>query len=480
MTFQERLSLLLKICLPFLFLVVLNAYPKNRGVEDGLRLARAAQYSGQHQAAARELRGVFTREPWRTDLLEQIGREEWLAGRFKESAEALERADAGSALSLDGAYLLGEVYLKRGSRRQAMAQWRGLLGEELLGSELRGQVYDHLIQMYRDQGNFLACIDLSRDWHSLEPENASAAFSLGLFLSVVDPAQSLPMLLEASRLDSSYTPAVQALRRGYNLANMEEDPGYGWLMIGRSLGSANHWDLAEAAFEQSVAAAPEYAEAWAFLSEARFHAGGSGKSELDRAVALSPQSTTVRALQSLSLRRQGNTSQALALLESVAQAEPQEPIWQVEIANIYVESGDLITAQEYFQRAVAVAPQTSLYWQYLARFSIHHNADIHAVGLPAARQAVLLAPDDPAALDTMGWALLSLADYATAERFLQRAIERNATYSPALLHLAQLYIQQQDFERAYMYLKRAQKYAGDDQIKMITNRLLKRYYNEGG
>lgn len=478
MAFQERLALWLKICLPFLFLVVLNAYPHNRAVESGLHRVRAAQRAGQHQAAALEMRAVYAREPWRTDLLEQVGREEYQAGQFKESAEAFESARAEGALSLEGAYLLGEVYYNQGEYALAQENWAALAGSPQAGLGLRSRAHDRLVQLHRQQGAFEAAIAALRAWHSLEPENARVAFLLGLHLSAFDPAQALPLLLEASHLDPVYTPLVQTLRRGINLANGAEDPAYGWLMVGRSLGSTGDWDLAEVAFEQAVSTAPAYAEAWAFLGEARYQLNGSGKTELDQAVALNPQSTVVRTLQALSWRRQGDLDQALALLQSVAKEEPQEPIWQVEIANIYVEKGDLAAAQDHFVKAVTLAPQVSRYWQHLARFSVQYDVDIPNLGLPAARQAVLLSPDDPAALDVLGWALISQSDFATAERILQHAVEKDAAYSPALLHLGQLYIQQQDFERAYVYLKRAKQYAGGDQVGFVANRLLARYFNE--
>jgi tetratricopeptide (TPR) repeat protein len=480
MAFRERVWILAKILLPLLILVLINAYPANRAVEDALRQARIAQYHHQHQAAADALRKVYAREPWRTDLLEQIGRSAWQAGQPAEAVSALESAARVGVLSMDGSFLLAELHLAQGDQQQALAQWWSLLGDPQVEPPLKVRIFDRMVQLHSEQREYSSAVELLEAWRQLEPENGRVSFLLGLHLSVLDPSLALPPLLEASRLDPTYLSTVQTLRKGFNLASTVDDEGYGWLMIGRALGSAGHWDLALAAFEQAVAASPEYAEAWAFLGEARYQLGENAKAALDYAAVLNPQSTTVRALQALAYRRQGDPAQALALLVAVAQEEPQEPFWQVEIANVYVQTGDLDSAQEHYQRAVEIAPQVSLYWQILARFSVENVYHIPTVGLPAARQAVLLAPEDPGALDIMGWALVTQADFATGERFLQRALERNASYSPALLHLAQLYIQKQDFERAYFYLKRAQEYADSDQIVLIANRLLQRYYNEGG
>jgi Tfp pilus assembly protein PilF len=106
--------------------------------------------------------------------------------------------------------------------------------------------------------------------------------------------------------------------------------------------------------------------------------------------------------------------------------------------------------------------------------------DLHTLGLPAARQAILLAPGDPGALDAMGLTLLKLGDDASAERFLQQALEKDATYAPASLHMGQLYLKQDDAGRAYLYLKRAANLGGKNSIGLTARRLLSQYYGEGG
>ncbi|MBE0699337.1 MAG: tetratricopeptide repeat protein, partial [Anaerolineaceae bacterium] len=194
---------------------------------------------------------------------------------------------------------------------------------------------------------------------------------------------------------------------------------------------------------------------------------------------LNEKSAVVRALLALNFRRQGKYDLALENLETVAVLEPDEPMWEVDLGNTWAEKGDLLVALVHFQKATTLDPQNSLYWQYLARFAVDYSVNVSSIGLPAARQAVVLAPNDPAALDVMGWTMVSLSDYATAERFLQQAVNRDATYPLALLHLGQLYLQEQNLDRAYSYLKRASLLAGDDTTGMVAKRLLLRYFSEG-
>jgi tetratricopeptide (TPR) repeat protein len=88
----------------------------------------------------------------------------------------------------------------------------------------------------------------------------------------------------------------------------------------------------------------------------------------------------------------------------------------------------------------------------LARFSIENSMEAREVGLPAARMALLLQPDDPATLDLMGWTMMYFHDWASAERFLQQAIQRDADFVSAHLHLGQLYVQTGQYALAKKHL----------------------------
>jgi len=470
--------LILKLLLPLLALVYLNSSPSSYAVVEGLRRSRIAAQAGFHHQAAQALRLVVEREPWRSFLWEQIGREELAAARIPEAVAAFKQAQMLGQLSPEGHFQLIEAHVMAGNPADAELELLALLDLPEAAVELKSRAFDRLAQLRRERGDFAAAVEALRSWRRSEPGNPRIVFLLGLHLTVVSPDEAVPLLVIASRADSAYTPTMQKIRRGLNLAAEAEDPGYEWVMIGRALGSAGEWDLAAEAFRLATIAVPHYAEAWAFLAEAHYQTGSGGREELDRAVALSPESTIVRTLVALDYRRRGRLDQALVLLEDIARQEPDEPIWVVELANTQAEAGDLPGALASYARAVELAPANSLYWQYLARFSVTFNMDVRNIGLPAARKAVILAPDDPAALDTIGWVMVNLADFASAERFLQQAIDRDATFAPALLHLAQLYIQQQDLDRAYAYLQRAAHLGDQDSVALVARRLLEQYYGE--
>ncbi len=341
-------------------------------------------------------------------------------------------------------------------------------------------VYQRIASLQRAQGNLPAAVDTLRTWHAAEPGSALAAYQLGLYLTVWNPSEALPLLIESASQDASLSDPVQVLRRAINIASTAEDPAYGWVQVGRAIARLDQWDLARAAFQQAVDTSPQYAEAWAFLGEARFQLGQSGQAELEKAQSLDPGSILVRALWALRFRRQGQYDLAIQYLQAVAVQEPEEVTWQLELGNTLIEKGDLPAAQAYFLRAVQIAPKDPRSWQALASFSVQYDFDISGLGLPAARQFLLLAPSDPAALDLMGLTMLALEDQVSAERFLQRALEKDAAFAAAYLHLGQLYLQQAESNLAQHNLRQAAALSPDSSVGDVARRLLQRYYNEGG
>jgi cytochrome c-type biogenesis protein CcmH/NrfG len=72
-----------------------------------------------------------------------------------------------------------------------------------------------------------------------------------------------------------------------------------------------------------------------------------------------------------------------------------------------------------------VEPNNGEFWRILGRFCVDNYLAVRETALPAARQALTLAPANPDMLDLMGLVLLQLEDETGAERFLQRALEIN-------------------------------------------------------
>jgi Flp pilus assembly protein TadD len=176
-------------------------------------------------------------------------------------------------------------------------------------------------------------------------------------------------------------------------------------------------------------------------------------------------------LRGLYFQRVGNFRQALAEFQVAAALEPENPAWFVSVGESQSKNGDLIRALQAYQTATTLAPEDASYWRLLAIFCAQNNINVRDVGVPAAQKAVILTPEDPDALDVLGWLLTLDARYDEAERMLARALELDPHSAAVHLHLGMLYLQTNDRTSAYDHLVKARD-LGDKEADIV----LKRYF----
>ena len=193
-------------------------------------------------------------------------------------------------------------------------------------------------------------------------------------------------------------------------------------------------------------------------------------------MALDHTSVVVRALRGLYWNRHEKYPQMLAEYLLAAEYEPSNPVWQTEIGNAYVKRGDLVAALAAYQRATELAPNESTYWRLLAVFCAENGVYLDDVGLPAAQKAVDLAPDDPSALDALGWSYLSSGKYANAEQVLLDVIKRFPEHLPAHIHLALTYLAQGNRAAAFDKLTYVQSADPNGVDGRMAGQLLKQYF----
>lgn len=464
---EDRIPVWLRILLPCLLVAVLGLQPAALQIRQAWDLVRLAEETGSPGQAALQLRHLLEIEPWRVDLWEPIGMKELSAGALPRAIEALQTAARLGALSSDGRLALGDAYAQSNDVPSAVREWRALGTAPALEKAVRA-LWDG------ESENELRSV--LGQWSRLEPQNGLVRYRQGLLMLPVNDQNAVQVLLEAGRLDPRISPEVEILRRAVGLAGQSDNAAYRALVIGRALGSVGEWTLARRMFLAAIETAPGYAEAHAFLSEAEQQLGRDGAPELQKAGKLAPESVVVQALSSVYWRRQGEPKRALAALQRVIQAEPDEAIWQAEAGATMAASGDLIAALPYYQKAVEMEPGNPEWWAALAHFSVDYSVDLTHVGLPAARQALQLAPNDPTILDLMGQVFLKLNDLASAERFLQRALQIDRSLAAAHLHLGQVYIQWERPGPALESLTTASRLGANSEVGSLARRLLKQFF----
>jgi tetratricopeptide (TPR) repeat protein len=457
-------ALLSAVFLPVIF----TGYVALNHAESEFAAKNYASASESYKQAAQLL-------PWRNDLWEKAGIAFASNNDFSQAVFYLKKPPV---LSAEGWMWLGLSYQQLGDYPSAIHTF-----QQAVQISDKASFYKSLAVLYRREKDWRAERDALENQMLRDSNDAYARYRLGLLLTVLEPEQALTNLMLASSLDPEFDPAVQTLRAALNLSSTQPDASQQMVTIGRALGLVQEWDLSLAAFEKAIALDAKNPEAWAWLGEAKQHIGfalseskGVGLVELDRAVALDHTSVVVRALRGLYWNRQGKYPQMLAEYLLAAEYEPTNPAWQAEIGNAYIKRGDLVSALAAYQRATELAPYESTYWRLLAVFCAENVVHLDEVGLPAAQKAVDLAPDDPAALDALGWVYLSSGRYANAEQTLLDAIKRFPDHLPAQIHLALTYLAQGNRAAAFDKLTYVQSKDPIGANGEMAKQLLKQYF----
>lgn len=461
----------IKILFPLVFMVGFNVLPVEKQVFDLSAIIRVAMRDGQHVVAVKELYELLGYQPWRTELWERAGIEQYLLGQNELAIHDLKQVE--SRLTVQGLDTLANAYEKSGQYAAASDVWARVIARRPAPEE-----YDRLVETLWKAGAMDEAIRALRGWQQLEPFNPLVAYRLGLFLAADHPEEALSQLTEAVRLKPEYAADLEVMQRAFALADLNADDGYRYTVIGRALANLNEWDLAARAFLKATQANPTYAEAWALLGEAHLQLGQDGSAELEKALEINPNSVLSRALMALYLGRNQRWDEAIEQLQQAARLEPDRAVWRIEIGNLYAQKGDLIAAQKEFQAAIDLEPRNAQTWYAMASFSYQYAFDLEQTGEPAAREVLAINEKDARGNDLLGAILVELGKGADGEKYLMRAQELNPGLAEAHLHLGSLYLQRQQMAGAYEELSRAVRLDPNGVTGELARRLLERYFDD--
>jgi tetratricopeptide (TPR) repeat protein len=423
-----------------------------------------AKASNSYGEAAAHYQTAAQRIPWRADLYELSGHTYYHAKEYAQADASYQKAFEREAISPEGWVAWGDVNYLMDDQQRATEIWEQALQQENASEGL----YSRLAEIYQSKDESTKAAETLQKYVSAHPEDASAHYRLGLLLTVSDPDHALTELISASQRDPQLDPSVQSLRTALNQAALEDSASGRSVTIGRGLGLVGEWQLARIAFEQAVHSDEKNAEAWAWLGEANQQMGTEGTEQLDQAIQLNPDSSTVRGLRGLYFQRTGNFRKALNEFQMAAALEPENGMWYVSVGESHAKLGDLINALTAYQKATTIAPEDPGYWRLLAIFCGQNNVNVRDVGVPAAQKAVVLTGEDAASLDVLGWLLTLDARYQEAERMLNRALELDPQYDSAHLHLGMLYLQTNDRDSAAVHLTQARD-LGNKEAEMVLH-----------
>jgi tetratricopeptide (TPR) repeat protein len=310
-----------------------------------------------------------------------------------------------------------------------------------------------------------------------EIEGLEAQYDVLLEIVAEEPALALSLLDQLAFTESDLADEARHLAQDIRAAELQDNEAYTLTAVGQSFGRLEKWELSVQALEQAVVADASYAEAWAYLGEAQQHVGEDGLEALQRARALNPLSLSANLFQALYWQRQANFAEAERYLRIALQIAPQDANLYIQLGHNAVLAGAVPDARGYYEQAVTLEPDSPEAWEVLAAYSLDNDIFLEDIGLPAARRALVLAPDDPQALVLMGRATdVVSGQRAGAQRLFERALTIDPRHAGAHLYLGLLLLNGGEPDAAWEHLVLVRELAPGSPEAEFASGLLDTYY----
>jgi Flp pilus assembly protein TadD len=326
---------------------------------------------------------------------------------------------------------LGNALWETGATDQALARWEQALALDPSLDETLNRLWKGYIQ--------------TRQWTKAEDaigrrlarqaDDSEAAYSLALIRAARDPGSALDLLDNLKSDPPTLEKKARELAAAIRSAILFKVPEYIFARTGEELLRLGEPALAEEALRRAIERNPKYGEAYALLGAAQESAGDNPEDSYRRGVALTPKSALACMLYGSWLHRQGDLAPARWWLLQAWAAAPGDWVVAAELAQVDFTLGNVGDAEGWVVQAVTAHPNEPDAWIALAAFYIENDFRVEENGIPAARQAVILAPTNDRALDILGLGWFKTGDFSTAERFFLRALEQNPDSAAAHLYL---------------------------------------------
>lgn len=343
-----------------------------------------------------------------------------------------------------------------------------------LDQHFMAQLIEAVAAAQEDAGNYDAAIRVLETGNQLFPQNALILYHLGLDLCLINPPRAAQYLTLAGELQGKHKDLSDSIIG--DLANFPIAGSPQSLAISKSLAREGEWKTAYAALSRLTQLDPKNADAWILLGQAMEQLGLDGLDAYQSALKLEPRSIPGRASLAEYYANLGDRSKAMKIYSDLQKEEPGQPIWDIELGNLYSQSGDLVTAYGYFVDAIDLEPLNANYWIAMVNFCAQYHIYIEEVGLPAARKAVSLAPGNADALAGMGEMLLLESDPDSAAKFFQMAIDADPTNNSYRLYLGESYLKSGRMADAYRTFEKVFQKEGNSNLGLYARDFLTRNF----
>jgi tetratricopeptide (TPR) repeat protein len=184
------------------------------------------------------------------------------------------------------------------------------------------------------------------------------------------------------------------------------------------------------------------------------------------------QQVQVQQTQAQVLRDAGNNAKAYAILVAALDKYPDDPDLLYDVAMVAEKLDKIDVVEERLSRLIELKPTNAHALNALGYTLVDRTTRV-SEGLALVERALVLAPDDPFILDSVGWANFRMGKLDEAERHLRRAMEQRPDPEIAA-HLGEVLWAKGDRARAQDVWQSQLKTTPDNAVLQETVRRLTR------
>jgi predicted Zn-dependent protease len=465
--FSQRFRLFSLIIIPFLIAVIIGITPQQDSISNKWNRIRHSQKEENIQNTISDYKDILLQQPWKMQQWRELANLQSEAQDYIGVIDSYHQIQDKVDLTIDENLALAEAYFQTNQDDPGLQ-----LLSKISDQNPTAEIYQEIVFLQQEYYDWYSAYQTLQKWFQNDPQNANLLYQLGLSQLIFDPAYASDTLLSAVANDTKYSSRVHAILEGLENITNQENTTYRLVLTGRLLSQQSEWKYASAAFDYSTQLDPEYAEGWALLGNSLKYLNKDGLYALENAQKLDPNSKISNEMLAIYWREHDDIPKSLMILNHLADDEPAEAFWRFEIGNTLVYQGDLYGALEAYVKATELSPDDSFYWLSLAQFTIDYKISMETVGLTAARQAIVLEPNNSQAKDVIGVIFMNLENYASAERFLNEAFAEQPSSSLINLHLGQLYLKIGDNKNAVKHFQECIKLAQNEDIRLAAQNYL--------
>ncbi|MCB0210961.1 MAG: tetratricopeptide repeat protein [Anaerolineae bacterium] len=400
-----------------------------------LENARDLAADQQYNEAVRVLEQAADSYPTSARPLIQVGQIYLQQQQLLPAEDAFNRAlarDLQNSLATAG---LAETYLRQSNTLRSLSLWKEAA---TLDPELPG-VFSGLGRVYLARLEFDAAREAFLEQLTYHPDDEATWF-LAALSAPVDNKAARDYL---AKLPADISESLAA-QRDYLAATLDSvknrSPKERSQAISIAMVQIEAWPLAiyalQIAAADDTASDAEKAETLAFLGHALAQYGRPALVTFRQAESLDASSPLPAYFQGIYLRQQHAYGVAEDMLLHAAALDEKNPAVYIELAKLKTEQGFLSAAEEYYMKAVEVAPDDVDLQLVQANFYAGRSYRLEEAGIPLAEALVEIDDKNAEAYDLLGWMQFLTGDLDEAETNLRRAIELDPQLMRARFHLA--------------------------------------------